>query len=291
MRDQFTGYLKLGDQMIFLTRTVMFVVLIGVSFHLKASEMWAYFVTPDERQATFQFEGGEVIADSQTQNFYLAFDSGEVYEFSFIQVALNESPMPNALIAELISSIEDPEAGRSYHSHIPNENWGVVPGSRPGPVPGDLIIQSNGGYFKDSARNPMQCSLPFGLCDNPCAPYGCSPFLGFFGSGLGVSFLADGGPSTLFGDTPAERECAARHYRQWLDSQSGICDSAVRNNLLAIGAGAVAFSACRSAANLPNLNSALACAGSYLGLLVTSWHGANLTARCQRTYPGPGASC
>lgn len=274
-----------------MNRAVILFLLVCLSFPVKASEMWAYFVMPDERKATFQFEGGEVIADSQTKTFYLAFDSGEVYELSFTEVAMSESPTPIALIAELISSIEDPEAGRSYHSHIPNENWGLVPGSRPGPGPGDLIIQSDEEFLESGTRSAMQCSLPLGLCDNPCAPYGCSPFLGFFGSGLGVSFLADGGPSTLFGDTPAERECAARHYRQWLDSQAGICDSAVRSNLLAVGAGAVAFSACRSAARLPNLNSALGCAGSYLGLLVTSWHGASLTARCQRSYPGPGSSC
>lgn len=91
--------------------------------------------------------------------------------------------------------------------------------------------------------------------------------------------------------SPGERECAAQHYRDWLETQGGVCENAAAEGALAVGAGSVALGSCMQFNRAPNQANGLVGAGSYVVLLIQGWRASNATDDCLAEYPGPGNEC
>jgi hypothetical protein len=248
-------------------------------------------VSPEHEAAVFHFAGGQVEIYSDQEVVLAKLDSGVTHEFSLGEVAADladSSFEQSSLIFQLKSAISDPTAARSFHSENFNSSWGLPSGSGGGgpvgPPGGNIGINGVG-------LNPPfpNCELSDPLCDIYCQPH-CHPAQGAAGIGSGW-WLQRGFGDSPFGDDSEERECAAQHYRDWLHEQGDVCDDAIEQGVRATATGTVAAGACITYRNAPNYGTGLACAGSYVLLVLETWSLDQATDECIQDYPGPGGDC
>jgi hypothetical protein len=255
-----------------------------------AASSYSHYVNTTDQEAVLYFPDGSVTVDNTTSEIIVQLQSGFSHQFTFSEVASDLSSSPaetSQILNELHLAIASPGVARSFHSENPDPDWGL-PSSSIEPPPGEVIPYSPSKSINGGSGS---CLLGDPLCSSQCDLVPCNPFMGYGGMGPGYSLQMDGGYSEVFGDTPAERECAAQHYRDWLETQGGVCENAAAEGALAVGAGSVALGSCMQFNRAPNQANGLVCAGSYVVLLIQGWRASNATDDCLAEYPGPGNEC